>query len=162
MSDDVEKQKVVVFRRANALGLVVEGGAGTKQPLPRVLRIQVRTDCELNFCLLLAYSSPPFIPVTPKFTFFMVLSAFQHMSTVSQFFYFDFFIEFKSSIFIESFMLSTFSHKLLASWLSVLVISISFFAEQLETRSQVDSKRDVNQQKGKHRGSNLLRKLETL
>ena len=56
LKDDVETQKVVVFRRANALGLIVEGGAGTKQPLPRVLRIQVRLRYlilyEKLFCML--------------------------------------------------------------------------------------------------------------
>ena len=42
LQGDVDSQKVVVFRRASTLGLTIEGGAGTKQPLPRVMRVQVR------------------------------------------------------------------------------------------------------------------------
>lgn len=38
---DVDLQKVVIFRTTTTLGLTLEGGAGTKQPLPRVLKIQV-------------------------------------------------------------------------------------------------------------------------
>ncbi|XP_076823512.1 whirlin-like [Clavelina lepadiformis] len=40
LDEDVETQKVVIFRTATTLGLTIEGGAGTKQPLPRVLSVQ--------------------------------------------------------------------------------------------------------------------------
>lgn len=41
LAANVETQKVVIFRVAGTLGLTLEGGAGTQQPLPKVLKIQV-------------------------------------------------------------------------------------------------------------------------
>ncbi|XP_078489855.1 whirlin [Ciona intestinalis] len=37
---NVETQKVVIFQTVGALGLTIAGGAGTKQPLPKVVKIQ--------------------------------------------------------------------------------------------------------------------------
>nr|XP_039270010.1 whirlin-like [Styela clava] len=37
---DVEKQKIIIFKIAPTLGLSIEGGANTRQPLPRISSVQ--------------------------------------------------------------------------------------------------------------------------
>lgn len=49
LNKDVETQKVVIFKMASSLGLTIEGGAGTKQPLPKIIHVKVKKyDFKLN------------------------------------------------------------------------------------------------------------------
>lgn len=42
---------VHVVKNASTLGIAIEGGANTRQPLPRIVTIQVSTRVQLRRCL---------------------------------------------------------------------------------------------------------------
>ena len=40
-----ELQEIKIFKSKPTLGIAIEGGANTRQPMPRVAKIQVKTLC---------------------------------------------------------------------------------------------------------------------